>query len=175
MKPVTARFPIIIKVVGIESGGIDIVSRLLSVKFEGVELIAVSRDAALLSQCSIGVKIHFDPRRNHNSTKSNLQLAENSTLGGDTEIERALKDADMIFVTITENDEPDVVPGIQKIARQMGVLVTAVASCPSTFGDQAVSDRGRDRRLRILREGVDTLLIMRDDAPMYEILTALGA
>jgi cell division GTPase FtsZ len=175
MNPLTARFPIVIKVVGVESGGIDILSRLHGVNLQGVDLIATSRDAAVLSRCPIGKKIHFDPRRNSDVTGSGPKLSKSAASNGEAGFQQALQNADMIFVVVTENDEPEVVLVIHKIARKMGVLVTAVANYPSTFGDPANVHAARDRRLRTLREGVDTLLIMRDDAPLYEILTALGA
>jgi cell division GTPase FtsZ len=161
MNPLTARFPIVIKVVGVESGGIDILSRLHGVNLQGVDLIATSRDAAVLSRCPIGKKIHFDPRRNSDVTGSGPKLSKSAASNGEAGFQQALQNADMIFVVVTENDEPEVVLVIHKIARKMG--------------DPANVHAARDRRLRTLREGVDTLLIMRDDAPLYEILTALGA
>ena len=165
MKLVPIRLPVVVKVLGIESGGIEIVARLLDETLRDVELIAVSRDAALLARCALGVKIHYKARDYDRSARPDPDGA----------LEQALKNADLIVVAISEFDEPDIVPAIRAIARRMGVLVTAVASFPSTFAGRGASSEDRERRLRVLREGVDSLLLMQEETALYEILTALGA
>ena len=164
MSTTAARFPVIIKVAGIGNGGIRTVNCLPVKNFEGVELIAIGHDSAELASCGIATKVSIERKPSKKET-------------ADTEgkLNEALKGADMIFLVVTEDDDTSIAPVIRKLAQRMGVLVTGIATCPSMFGPQANSRPDRNEKLQSLREGVDTLLIVQDEAPLAEILTALGA
>lgn len=164
MSTVAARFPVIIKVAGIGNGGIRTVGRLPVNDFEGVELIAIGHDSDELTACGIATKIMIERKPSETGSAD--------TAG---RLDRALTGADMIFLVVTEDDDTRIAPMIRKLAQGMGVLVTGIATCPSMFSSGTNPSPERDAKLRALREGVDTLLIVQDEAPLAEILTALGA
>lgn len=164
MNTTAARFAVIIKVAGIGNGGIHTVSRLPINNFEGVELIAIGHDRDKLASCGIATQVVLE--RNP---------AERGSTDTEGKLDAVLTGADMIFLVVTEDDDTHIAPVIRKLARRMGVLVTGIASCPSMFHPQTDPSLERDEKLRSLREGVDTLLIVQDEAPLAEILTALGA
>lgn len=164
MGTTAARFPVIIKVAGIGTGGIRAVKGLLVNNFAGVELIAIGHDRRELADCRIATKV---------TIKRKPSKQETADMEG--KLNQALKGADMIFLIVTEDDDTGVAPVIHRIAQAMGVLVTGIATCPSMFGPGTSPSPERETRLHSLRDGVDTLLIVQDPAPLAEILTALGA
>ena len=164
MNTTTARFPVIIKLVGIGNGGISTVDRLPVTNFEGVERIAVSHDGDALAACGIATKV-----------MTGQKGSKQESADTEEKLDEALRGGDMIFLIVTEEDDTRIAPVIRKLAQRMGVLVTGIATYPSMFAPRVGANPKRHEKLRFLREGVDTLLIVRDEAPLAEILTALGA
>lgn len=160
-----ARFlPMSIKIVGIGNGGVKIAERLNEKKWTAVEFLAAHADAKALAACRVQKKIHL-------ADKKTMKQAED-------ELRQALAGADTIFVIADEDDDTAITPMIGKIAQEMNVLTTGIVTRPSLLEEQMAKRQGfvrEEEGLRLLREGVDALLIVPDDTSIPSLLSALGA
>jgi hypothetical protein len=128
---------------------------------EGGAAIAMGLDREGLAR--LDVKVFASPR----------PLAEDALAGiksnGD-DLQRALKDADMIFVVARRGDDVGLVPVVSRIARGRNVQVTAIY----IVGDADAGRGEEDDNLRTLRAGVHMLVIAADESYVAAMVAALG-
>lgn len=119
-----------------------------------------------LAQESLGVDVHVfaSPR----------PLAEDALAtikSGGEDLQRALKDADMIFVVARKGDDVGMVPVVSRIARNRNVQVTALYIVPAA---QPAGRAEEDEDLRTLRAGVHMLVVATDESYVAAMVAALG-
>lgn len=131
--------------VGLGSGGAEVAERLgrETLKAQGVRVFAASRSVGEDALAAI---------------KSN----------GD-DLDRALHEADMIFVVARRGDDVGMVPVVSRIARGRHASVTAIYLAPTG------AETGEDATLAGLRRGVEMLVVASDETYVAAMVSALGA
>src|SRR5918997_1984076 len=126
----------VIKVVGVGGGGTNAVNRMINSGLSGVEFIAVNTDAQSLQMTDADMKIHIGEKLTRGlgagaDPKLGMEAAEESK----AEIEEALRDADMVFVTAGKGGGTGngAAPVVAKMARGNGGLTVGVVTRPFAF------------------------------------------
>jgi cell division protein FtsZ len=155
----------VIKVVGIGGGGTNAVNRMINSGLSGVEFIAVNTDAQALQMCDADMKIHIGEKLTRGlgagaDPKLGLEAAEESK----AEIEEALRDADMVFVTAGKGGGTGTgaAPVVAKIAREANALTVGVVTRPFSFEGRRRSTYAEEG-IKRLKENVDSLIIIPND------------
>src|ERR671938_403600 len=155
----------VIKVVGIGGGGTNAVNRMINSGLSGVEFIAVNTDAQALQMCDADMKIHIGEKLTRGlgagaDPKLGLEAAEESK----AEIEEALRDADMVFVTAGKGGGTGTgaAPVVAKIAREANALTVGVVTRPFAFEGRRRSTYAEEG-IKRLKENVDSLIIIPND------------
>jgi len=154
-----------IKVVGVGGAGGAAINRMVDAGVSGVDFVAVNTDAQALHNSKAGQKVHIGQ-----GTTKGLGAGADPIIGqkaaeeSKDEIAKALKGADMIFVTIGAGGGTGSGAGhlVAKIAQQAGALVVGFATKPFAFeGDKR--RRNADAAIEKLRKNVDTLIVIPND------------
>src|ERR671932_1157082 len=155
----------VIKVVGIGGGGTNAVNRMINSGLSGVEFIAVNTDAQALQVCDADMKIHIGEKLTRGlgagaDPKLGLEASEESK----AEIEEALRDADMVFVTAGKGGGTGTgaAPVVAKIAREANALTVGVVTRPFSFEGRRRSTYAEEG-IKRLKENVDSLIIIPND------------
>ncbi len=155
----------VIKVVGIGGGGTNAVNRMINSGLSGVEFIAINTDAQALQMCDADMKIHIGEKLTRGlgagaDPKLGLEAAEESK----AEIEEALRDADMVFVTAGKGGGTGTgaAPVVAKIAREANALTVGVVTRPFSFEGRRRSTYAEEG-IKRLKENVDSLIIIPND------------
>jgi cell division protein FtsZ len=155
----------VIKVVGIGGGGVNAINRMIDVGLKGVEFIAINTDAQHLLMSDADVKLDIG----RTSTKglgagAAPEKGRQAAIDHTDEIEEILRGADMVFVTAGEGGGTGTggAPIIAKIARDLGALTIGVVTKPFSF-EGKIRSRQADEGIELLREQVDTLIVIPND------------
>jgi cell division protein FtsZ len=155
----------VIKVVGIGGGGVNAINRMIDVGLKGVEFIAINTDAQHLLMSDADVKLDIG----RTSTKglgagAAPEKGRQAALDHTEEIEEILRGADMVFVTAGEGGGTGTggAPIVAKIARDLGALTIGVVTKPFSF-EGKIRTRQADEGIELLREQVDTLIVIPND------------
>jgi cell division protein FtsZ len=155
----------VIKVVGIGGGGTNAVNRMINSGLSGVEFIAINTDAQALQMTDADMKIHIGEKITRGlgagaDPKLGMEAAEESKV----EIEEAVKDADMVFVTAGKGGGTGTgaAPVVSKIAREAGALTVGVVTRPFGFEGRRRSTYAEEG-IKRLKENVDALIIIPND------------
>lgn len=154
-----------IKVAGVGGSGGNAISRMVSSKLFGVDLIAINTDALDLKRKKAGLKLRIGRGLTQGlGTGMNPQLGRKAALEQKEEIEGVLKGADIVFITTglgggTGSGASPVVAGI---AKGLGALTIGVVTTPFSFEGRA---RGRiaQESQNQLKEKVDSLIVIPND------------
>lgn len=141
-----------IKVVGVGGSGNHAISRMLEANLKGIDLIAVNADAQDLHHCKIAEKIHIGKNLTRGlGAGMNPDIGRQAAEENKDEIQDALKNSDMVFVTcgLGGGTGTGAAPIIAQAARDAGALTVAVVTKPFAF-------EGMQRR-RIAEEGLENL------------------
>lgn len=170
----STKRPIVkIKVVGIGGGGGNALTRMSRDPIRGVEFIAVNTDLQDLETCEARRKIHIGKAITRGlGAGMNPELGQQSAEENREEIEAALQDTDMVFLTagMGGGTGTGATPVVADIARDMGILTVAVVTKPFSFEGSArmrIAEEGLNR----LRDRVDTLLVIPNDR-IFNIIDA---
>ena len=154
-----------IKVVGVGGSGNNAVSRMMKYKIKGVELIAINADAQDLQKSRAHKKI----RIGKNLTKGlgagmNPEVGRLAAEEQREEIQEALKDTDMIFITggLGGGTCSGAGPVVAEIAKKCGALTLAVVTTPFYFEGLPRMEIARNS-LKRLKARVDTLIVISND------------
>ncbi|HHH12362.1 MAG TPA: cell division protein FtsZ, partial [Candidatus Moranbacteria bacterium] len=154
-----------IKVIGVGGSGCSAVSRMVEAKVQGVEFIAINTDAQALHICKAGEKIHIGK----NLTKGlgagmNPEIGRQAAEENRDEIQDALRDADMVFVTcgMGGGTGSGAAPVVAEAAKESGALTVAVVTKPFMFEGMQRRRIANDA-LAALQERVDTLIAIPND------------
>lgn len=157
----------VIKVVGVGGGGVNAVNRMIEegLALVGVEFIAVNTDAQALLFSGADVKLDIGREATRGlGAGANPEVGRVSAEDHKSEIEEALKGADMVFVTAGEGGGTGTgaAPVVASIAKKMGALTVGVVTRPFAF-----EGKRRTRQalagIEELRQSCDTLIVIPND------------
>ena len=129
-----------ISVIGIGGGGCNAVSRISSLDFGKVCLIAINTDFHSLAQCSADVKIEIGKSTTHGlGTGGDANLGKRAAEENFREIIAALKDTSLLYITAgfgggTGSGATEI---IARIAASLDIPTIIIASLPFSFESNA--------------------------------------
>lgn len=154
-----------IKVAGIGGSGLNAIDHMIANKVGGVDFLAINTDAQDLHHSTASKKIHIGK----NLTKGlgagmNPEVGRQAAEETKTEIQEALKGADMVFVVCGMGGGTGTggAPIVAEIAKAQGALTVAVVTKPFSFegAERArIADEGLDR----LSKAVDAVIVIPND------------
>jgi cell division protein FtsZ len=154
-----------IRVVGCGGGGNNTITRLMEASVKGVETLAINTDAQNLLAATADDKILIG----QNITKglgagSNPQIGEDSARENLKDIEEALLNTDLVFVTcgLGGGTGTGSAPVVAEVAKRLGALTISIVTLP--FTEEGVS-RWKNARsgLEKLRHYSDTVIVIEND------------
>ncbi|MDE2001653.1 MAG: cell division protein FtsZ [Patescibacteria group bacterium] len=154
-----------IKVVGVGGGGNNAISRMHKDLFKDVDFIAINTDTQDLELCKADTKIHIGKSLTKGlGTGMNPELGRQAAEETRSEINEAIKGADLVFITAglgggTGSGASTVVA---EAAKEMGALTIGVVTKPFTFEGSQRSRIAQDA-LAQLKSKVDTLIVIPND------------
>ena len=155
----------VIKVIGVGGGGVNAVNRMITSGLRNIEFIAANTDAQalLLSEADLKIDIGRSLTRGLGAG-SDPEIGRQAAEEHRSEIEEALKDTDMVFITACEGGGTGTgaAPVVADIARSMGVLTIGVVTRPFTFEGKRRATQA-EKGIQALREKVDTLIVIPND------------
>ena len=142
-----------IKVVGVGGGGCNAINTMISdYKIEGVEFIAVNTDIQALNNSLAPVKIQIGTELTGGlGAGGNPEVGKQAAEESAEEIQNALQDADMVFITggMGGGTGTGAIPVIAEIAKNSGALTVSVVTKPFDFEMK--------RRMELALEGISRL------------------
>ncbi len=154
-----------IKVVGVGGGGNNAVNRMKEAGVQGVELVAVNTDLAVLYNSAATHKIQIGEKatrgRGAGSDPSRGKVAAEESKEA---IMEALQGTEMVFVTagMGGGTGTGAAPVVAEIAKSMGILTVGIVTKPFGFEGRKkmqVADEG----INNLMEKVDALVVIPND------------
>jgi len=156
------NYQAVIKVVGVGGGGVNALNRMIQAGLRGVEFVAINTDAQalLMSDADIKLSIGRDVTRGLGAG-ADPEIGRRAAEEHESEIEAALKGADMVFVTAGEGGGTGTggAPIVAKIAKRLGALTVGVVTRPFNFEGKRRAIQA-DEGIRALRVEVDTLIVV---------------
>ncbi|MDR3564936.1 MAG: cell division protein FtsZ [Negativicutes bacterium] len=160
-----------IKVIGVGGGGNNAVNRMIAAGLQGVEFIALNTDAQalLLSQAPYRIQIGEKLTKGLGAG-ANPEVGEKAAQESRDEIIKALKGADMVFITagMGGGTGTGAAPVVAECAKEVGALTVGVVTKPFGFEGrrrQSQAERGTAK----LKEKVDTLITIPNDRLMQVV------
>lgn len=154
-----------IRVVGCGGGGNNTISRLMESEVNGIETLAINTDAQDLLAATADDKILIG----QNITKglgagSNPQIGEDAARENQPEIEEALLNSDLVFVTcgLGGGTGTGSAPVVAEMAKKTGALTISIVTLP--FTEEGIS-RWENAKLGLekLRQNSDTVIVIQND------------
>lgn len=154
-----------IRVVGVGGSGGNAVNHMVSSHVQGVDFIAINTDAQDLHKSRAKSKIHVGKSLTRGlGTGMNPDLGKQAAEETREEIQDALKNSDMVFITcgMGGGTGTGAAPVVAKIARDLGALTVGVVTRPFSFeGQQRL--RLAEQGITELRKAVDAVIIIPND------------
>jgi len=151
-----------IKVVGVGGGGVNAVNRMIAAGLRGAEFIAANTDAQALVMSDADIKLDLGKDMTRGlGAGANPEIGRAAAEEHRSEIEDALKGADMVFITAGEGGGTGTgaAPLFAEIARSMGALAVGVVTRPFGFEGRRRSVQA-EMGIQELKQAVDTLIII---------------
>ncbi len=160
-----------IKVIGVGGGGNNAVNRMILAGLQGVDFVAINTDAQalLLSQASYRIQIGEKLTKGLGAG-ANPEVGEKAAQESRDEIIKALKGADMVFITagMGGGTGTGAAPIVAECAKEVGALTVGVVTKPFSFeGRRRLSQA--ERGIAKLKEKVDTLITIPNDRLMQVV------
>ena len=154
-----------IKVIGVGGGGCNAVNRMIDSGLKGVDFIVANTDLQVLNDSLAPTKLQLGAELTDGlGAGAKPEIGKEAALESKSEIEDALKGADMVFVTcgMGGGTGTGASPIIAEIAQEQGALTVGIVTKPFSFEgkkrmEQAIS--GIDE----LKKHVDTLIVIPND------------
>jgi len=154
-----------IRVVGVGGSGINAVNHMVDSKVHGVDFVAINTDAQDLHHSRAKKKIHIGKNLTRGlGAGMDPEIGKRAAEETKEEIQEALKNSDMIFVTcgLGGGTGTGAAPVVAKTARESGALTVAVVTKPFSFeGQQRM--RLAELGLEELKKEVDALVVIPND------------
>ena len=154
-----------IKVIGLGGGGGNAVNRMIESGVKGVEFIAANTDQQALNQSKADIKIQMGANLTDGlGAGANPAIGKEAAIESKKEIEDALTDADMIFITCgmgggTGTGSAAVVA---EIAQGLGALTVGIVTKPFSFEGKRRMEYAL-AGIEELKKHVDTLIVIPND------------
>ena len=154
-----------IKVVGVGGGGCNAVNRMIDSGLKGVDFIVANTDLQVLNDSLAPIRLQLGSELTDGlGAGANPEIGREAALESRTEIEDALKGADMVFVTcgMGGGTGTGASPIVAEVAQELGALTVGIVTKPFSFEgkkrmEQAIA--GLDE----LKKHVDTLIVIPND------------
>ena len=161
-----------IKIIGIGGAGGNTVTRLMKLKIEGVELIALNTDIQDLRKSKAHLKIRIGKKLTQGlGTGMNVEMGKKAAQEQKEEIKSVLKDADLVFITFGAGGGTGsgAAPVAAEITKELGILTIAIFTTPFSFEGE-LRKKIAENTIRLLKEKVDGLISVSND----KLLESLG-
>jgi len=160
-----SNYHAVIKVIGVGGGGVNAVNRMIAEGLRNIEFIAANTDAQalLLSEADLKLDIGRQLTRGLGAG-SDPEIGRQAAEDHRAEIEDALTDTDMVFITAGEGGGTGTgaAPVVAEIARSLGVLTIGVVTRPFSFEGKRRATQA-EKGISMLRDKVDTLIVIPND------------
>jgi len=144
---------------------VNAVNRMITAGLRNIEFIAANTDAQalLLSEADLKIDIGRSLTRGLGAG-SDPEIGRQAAEDHRAEIEEALKDTDMVFITAGEGGGTGTgaAPVVADVARAMGILTIGVVTRPFSFEGKRRATQA-EKGIQALREKVDTLIVIPND------------
>ena len=160
-----------IKVIGVGGAGGAAINRMVDAGIEGVEFVAINTDAQALHFSKATTKVHIGQDATRGlGAGADPTVGEKAAKESKDEIEKVVKGADMVFITIGAGGGTGSGAGhvVATAAREAGALVVGFATRPFAFEGEK-RRRNADDAIDKLRQSVDTLIIIPNDRLLQTI------
>jgi cell division protein FtsZ len=167
----TASYAAVIRVVGVGGAGLNAVDRMIDAGITQVDFIAVNTDIQQLQMSDAATKIHIGSELTEGlGSGADPEIGRRSAEDGYDAIKRALRGADMVFVTAGEGGGTGsgAAPIVARVAREVGALTVGIVTMPFKFEGSRRKKQAEDG-LAALREACDTLIVVPNDR-LLEVL-----
>lgn len=160
-----------IKVIGVGGGGNNAVNRMITSGLKGVEFISINTDAQALVHALAPSRIQIGEKLTKGlGAGANPDIGEKAAQESREEIVKALRGADMVFVTagMGGGTGTGAAPVVAECAKEVGALTVGVVTKPFAFEGrrrQSQAERGTAK----LKEKVDTLITIPNDRLMQVV------
>jgi len=154
-----------IKVIGVGGGGMNAVNRMIEDGLQGVDFIVVNTDQQVLNQSKAETRLQIGKSITEGKgAGDNPDIGREAAIESKTEIENALADADMVFVTagLGGGTGTGAAPVIAQIAQELGCLTVGIVTKPFSFEGKKRMEQAY-QGLEELRKFVDTLIVIPND------------
>ena len=138
---------------------------MVEAKVEGVEFVVVNTDKQALQQSKAPVKIQIGEKITKGmGAGANPEVGRKAAEESRGEIEKAIKDANMIFVTagMGGGTGTGAAPIVADIAKQMGILTVGIVTKPFAFEGRRRMTQA-ESGIAALTECVDTIIVIPND------------
>ena len=160
-----SNYHAVIKVISVGGGGVNAVNRMIAEGLRNIEFIAANTDAQalLLSEADLKLDIGRQLTRGLGAG-SDPEIGRQAAEDHRAEIEDALTDTDMVFITAGEGGGTGTgaAPVVAEIARSLGVLTIGVVTRPFSFEGKRRATQA-EKGISMLRDKVDTLIVIPND------------
>ena len=160
-----ANYIQVIKVIGVGGGGSNAVNRMVDAQVEGVEFVVVNTDKQALELSKAKTKIQIGEKITRGmGAGANPEVGRKATEESRGEIEKAVKDANMVFVTagMGGGTGTGAAPVVADIAKQMGILTVGIVTKPFAFEGRRRMTQA-ESGISALTECVDTIIVIPND------------
>jgi len=160
------------KVVGVGGAGGNAIGRMIEEELQGVEFVAINTDAQALKRIDSDLKIQIGQKLTRGlGAGARPEIGRQAIAESETEVERALEGADLVFVTagMGGGTGTGAAPAVGRIARELGALAIGIVTKPFHFEGKKRM-RHAEIGLRELRRTVDTMIVV----PNERLLSVVG-
>lgn len=154
-----------IKVIGVGGGGNNAVNRMIAAGLNGVEFISVNTDAQALMHSHAPYRIQIGEKLTKGlGAGANPEIGEKAAQESREEIIKALRGADMVFVTagMGGGTGTGAAPVVAECAKEVGALTVGVVTKPFSFEGRRRQGQAETGTAK-LKEKVDTLITIPND------------
>ncbi len=167
----TASYLAVIRVVGVGGAGLNAVDRMIDAGISQVEFIAVNTDMQQLQMSDAPIKVHIGAELTEGlGSGADPEIGKNAAEESYDQIKRALRGADMVFVTAGEGGGTGsgAAPVVARISRELGALTVGIVTLPFKFEGTRRLKQAEDG-VAALREACDTVIVIPNDR-LLEVL-----
>ncbi len=154
-----------IKIIGVGGCGNNVISTMMSLKWDGVEFVSVNTDSQSLKTSPAPIKYQIGVELTGGLyAEGNPEIGKRAALESVNQISDLLKDADSVFITagIGGGTGTGAAPVIAKIAKDKGLLTVAVITKPFSFeGKEKIAQA--EEGIKDLRKYVNKLIEIPND------------
>jgi cell division protein FtsZ len=155
----------VIKVIGVGGGGVNAVNRMITAGLRNIEFIAANTDAQALLMSEADLKLDIGRELTKGlGAGSDPEIGRQAAEDHRGEIEEALMETDMVFITAGEGGGTGTgaAPVVAEVARSLGILTIGVVTRPFSFEGKRRAIQA-EKGIQALRDKVDTLIVIPND------------